>query len=232
MEKGEAWLNLSESALSQTLDLVSRAQEIAIQMAGDAVDATTRANAATEIGHLLDQGIALGNAELGGSYIFAGYKTDTAPFSKVTSGGIETAQYNGDMNNFEIPIAKNETLNIGKNGQIVFMDSGVFDTLGNLKKALEDNDGEGIRQQIDQLKGAEIYLSNQIADVGARANRLGTKQEILSSLSFQIEDELSQAQDADYARLIVDLNERQLVYQAALMASAKVSQMSLMDYLG
>ncbi len=228
---GQSWLNLGESVLGQSLDLVSRAQEIAVQMASDTQDATTRANAATEVGHLLDQVIALGNTELGGSYIFAGYKTHTTPFSKVTSGGIETAQYAGDTNNFEIPIGKDETLAIGKNGQTVFMDSGLFDTLGSLKKALEDNDGDTIRQQLDQLKVAENHLSDQIADVGAKANRLGTKQEILSSLNLQIEDQLSQAQDADYARLTVDLNEKQLVYQAALMASAKISQLSLMDYL-
>jgi flagellar hook-associated protein 3 FlgL len=231
-QKGEAWLNLGESVLSQTLDLVSRAQQITVQMASDTQDATTRSNAATEVGHLLDQAIALGNTELGGSYIFAGYKTHTTPFSKVTSGGVETAQYDGDTNNFEIPVGKDETLTIGKNGQAVFMDSGLFDVLGNLKKALEDNDGDTIRQQIDQLKGAENHLNNQIADMGAKSNRLGTRQEILSSLNLQIEDQLSQVQDADYAKLTVDLNEKQLVYQAALMASVKVSQLSLMDYLG
>ena len=32
--------------------------------------------------------------------------------------------------------------------------------------------------------------------------------------------------------LIVDLNEKQLAYQAALMASAKITQLSLMNYLG
>ena len=81
---GQSWLNLSESALGQSLDLVSRAQEIAVQMANDTQDGTTRVNAATEVGHLLDQAIALGNTELGGSFIFAGYKTHTTPFSKVT----------------------------------------------------------------------------------------------------------------------------------------------------
>lgn len=201
-------------------------------MANDTQDGTTRVNAATEVGHLLDQAITLGNTELGGSFIFAGYKTHTTPFSKVTSGGIETAQYAGDTNNFEIVIGKNETLAIGKNGQTAFMDSGLFDTLGNLKKALEDNNGDNIRQQIDQLKVAENHLNNQIADVGARANRLDTKQEALSSLNVQFEDQLSQAQDTDYAQLIVDLNEKQLVYQAALMASAKITQLSLMNYLG
>jgi flagellar hook-associated protein 3 FlgL len=229
---GQSWLDLSESALSQTLDVVSRVQEIALQMASDTQDVSTRANAAIEVGHLLDQAVALGNTEVGGSFIFAGYMTHTTPFSKVTVGGIETAQYAGDTNSFEISIGKNETLAIGKNGQTAFMDSGLFDALGNLKKALEDNDGDGIRQQIDQLKAAENHLSNQIADVGAKANRLDTRQEVLAGLNVQFEDQLSRAEDTDYAQSAVDLNEKQLVYQAALMASVRISQLSLMNYLG
>src|SRR4030042_5140844 len=106
MENGEAWLNLSESALSQTLDLVSRAREMALQMASDTQDATTRANAATEVGHLLDQAISLGNTELGGSDIFAGFRINTTPFSKPTSGGTETPRLAGAKTTLGIRVGK------------------------------------------------------------------------------------------------------------------------------
>lgn len=228
---GESCLKLSESAISQTLELVNRAQEIAIQMASDTQSAETRAHAATEVGHLLDQAIALGNTRLGGTYLFSGYKTGTAPFLKTTVGEIETAGYGGDQNDFEIQIGKEERLIVRRNGQTVFMDSGLFDTLGNLKKALEDNDRNGIGQQLANLKGVEDYLNNQIADVGARANRLDGKSRMLTDLILNMEERLSTVEDTDMVRVIVELKQKELAYEAALLSSVRITELSLLNYL-
>jgi len=231
MKRGESWLNLSESALSQTLLIVDRAQEIAIQMASDTQSGESRTYAATEAGHLLDQAISLGNTRLGGSYIFSGYRTGTAPFLKVTVGGIETAQYNGDANDFRILIGKGEELTVGKNGQAVLMDSGIFDALGRLKRALEDNDRSAIGQQIDGLRGVQGDLNNGIADAGARTSRLEGKREILNHLDLNLKERLSQIEDADYARVVVELREKELAYQAALLSSTKIAELTILNYI-
>ncbi len=232
VESGTAWLNLSETALNQTLDLIGRSKEITVQMVSDNQGAENRARAATEVGNLLDQAVSFGNSRLGGRYIFAGYKTKTVPFSKVTLGGIETAQYNGDTNNFQIQIGKSENLTIGRNGETVFMDSGLFDTLGNLKKALEDNNTAGISQQLDNLKTAEDSINNQIADIGARANRLDAKHQAIQELTFDLQERISQVEDIDLAEVTIKLKAKELAYQAALMTAAKINQMTLLNYLG
>ncbi len=230
-ERATSWLNQSESAISSVLGLVGRAKEIAIGMANDTQNAETRAGVAIEIGHLLDEAIALGNTRLEGSYLFAGYRTQTAPFLKTTVGGIETAQYQGDTHDFQIQVGRDERLTAGKNGQTVFMDSGLFDALGNLKNALENNNLSGIQQQIDGLDGVSDYLGNQIADVGARANRLQIKEESLSLLTLDLQDRLSQAQDVDLAEVAIELKGRELAYQAALSAAARLTQISILNYL-
>lgn len=231
LEAGKAWLDLSESVLSQVLDLAGRARELAIQMAGDTQNAQTRREAATEIGHLLDQAIALANTELAGRYLFSGYATKTRPFAKVLVGGIETARYDGDSQDFQIQIGKDESLPIGRNGEAVFGDSALFDILGTLKKALEENDGATIGEQIDRLKEAEDHLGNEIAEVGAKARRLESRQEILADLNLQLNERLSDVEDEDYASLIIALKETELAYEAALAASAKVGELSLLNYL-
>jgi len=232
MQTGESWLEMSESAISQALDLLSRAQEIATEMANSTQSAETRMSAATEVDQLLDEAIALGNSQLGGSYIFAGYQTSAAPFSKTTSSGIDTASYDGDTNDFQIQIGKDEFLTVGKNGQEVFMDSGIFDILGTLKQALEDNDQDAISQQLDSLGEAEDYLNNQIADVGARANRLERKESILEDLSSNLTERLSEVEDADIAEVVIELEEMELAYQAALQASTQIMGISILNYLG
>lgn len=231
IQHGTSWLNLRESALTQMTDLVSRAQEIGVQMSSDTQSAETRASAATEVGHLLDQAIALANTELGDNYIFAGYKTKTTPFSKTVVGGIETAEYHGDTSDFQIQIGKDETLTIGRNGQNALMDSNLFTTLGTLKKALEDDDANTVRQQLDQLKGASDTLDNEIADTGAKANRLDMKGSILSDLTLNLKGWLSNVEETDLAEMVTQLNQKQVAYQAALMSSAKISQISILNFL-
>jgi len=203
IERGTSWLNLSESVLSQILQLVERAQELAIQMANDTQSSETRIYTATEVGHLLDQAISLSNTTLGGVYIFSGYKSNTPPFSKTTINGIETAEYNGDTNNFKILIGKGETLIIGKNGKAAISDSGIFDSIGKLKKALETNNKEAILEEIERLREVQDYLNNEISDI----------------------------EDADYANVVIELRQKEIAYQAALLSSAKIADLTILNYI-
>jgi flagellar hook-associated protein 3 FlgL len=212
--------------------MVDKAKEIAIQLGSGTQTDEARSAAALVVGSFLDQVIDLGNTQLNGNYIFAGYETKTAPFSKATgAGGIDTAVYNGDTNNFQIQIGTNQTMTIGKNGQVVFMDSNLFDTLGTLKKALEDNDPVTIQQQLNNLNSAENYLNLQISDVGVSENELEKKQEMLSNVSSKMKGFLSNIEDADETELAVELNAQQTAYQTALLASNKIMQLNLTNYL-
>jgi flagellar hook-associated protein 3 FlgL len=227
----KSWSDTSESAISQTVDLVGRAQEIATQMASDTQNTQTRASAAVEVGHVLDQVIALANSTTNGQYVFAGYQTHTVPFSEATVGGFDTAQYHGDTQDFGVQIGPNETIAAGRNGQTVFMDSQLFDTLGNLKKALEDNNTAAISQQLGNLQTAGDFFNSQSADIGARGNRLDDRQKILDQTISNFQTGLSDTEDADISQLMIDLNSKQLAYQAALYSAAKVNQLSLLDYV-
>lgn len=228
MQTTKTWLNLTESALQQTEELIGRAKEIVTQMASDTQNAETRASAAKEIDQLLDQAISLANSELSGKYIFAGYKVNIVPFSKVG----DTVQYNGDTNTIQIAIGQEETLPINKDGQTVFMDSNIFTILGTLKSALENNQVEEIRQQMANLQGAADHFNNQIVDIGARLNRLEGKQNILKDLDFFFQERISEEQDADISALVVDLKAKELAYQAALLSSVKIHELTLLNYLG
>jgi flagellar hook-associated protein 3 FlgL len=231
LNTGKSWMDSSEAAVSQSLDVVTRAKEIALQMADASQSAETRSSAAQEVGHLLDQGISLGNTQVGGKYIFAGYQTGTAPFVKFNNGTIDTVQYNGDGNDFQVAIGQGETLAVGRNGQTVFMNSTLFDTLGSLKKALEDNNVTGIQQAMTGLDSALDHFNNQLADVGARANRLETRQGILQNMTLNFTDQLSQVEDADIAEMSVQLKQVEMAYQATLMTTAQVGNLSLMNYM-
>lgn len=231
LNTGRTWMQTSEAALNHTLDIVTRAKELAVQMANGTQNAETRASTALEVGHLLDQAISLANTQVGGKYVFAGYRTGAAPFVKFNNGTMDTAQYVGDANDFQISIGTRENLTAGRNGQTVYMNSGLFDTLGTLKKALEDNNVTTIQSSLDGLDQALDHLSNQTADMGARTNRLETRQGILASLAVDFQEQLSKLEDADIADLSIQLNQVQLAYQAVLLSTARVGQLSLTNYM-
>ncbi len=232
LQEAASWLNLSESVVSQALDVVGRARELAVEMASDNQNATTRAAAAQEVGHLLDQAIFLGNTQLAGKFIFAGYKTSSTPFIKITTeNGVETAQYYGDTNDFQLVTGNGETITAGKNGQTVFMNTNLFDVLGNLKKGMEDNDLTAIQTQLGNLTSLEDSLNSQIADIGGRSNRVEARRGIIDDLKADLNDRLSQTQDSDLAELTIQLKVKENTYQAALAAAARIDQLSLLDYM-
>ncbi len=229
METGKLWLNIMETVMDQVSRLADQAQKVALSVATGTQ--TAGAIAANDIDLLLDQALGLANTQLAGKFIFAGYRTSTVPFSKTVSGGIVTAAYNGDTNNFEVQIGPNEKITVGKNGQTVFMDSGLFDTLGRLKWAIENDDLDLIQQQADLLQGVEDGLNAQVSAIGMNQNRLQGQEQILANLSQDIQDRLSAMQNANPAEVLLELQQRQTAYEFALEASAKVSQLSLLRYL-
>jgi len=231
IQTGMSWLNLRESALTNIEEVVARAIEIGTQMGSDNQSADTRASSATEVGQLLEEAIAQANVELGGNYIFAGYMLKTTPFTATVVGGIETAEYHGDTNDFQLQIGKDDAVVVGRNGQTTLMDSNLFTALGTLKKALEDNDGAAIRQQLDQLKSAREYLDNEIADTGAKGNRLDLKGAVWSSLTIDLKERLSDVEDADLTEMITELKQKELAYQVAMMSSVRLSELSILNYL-
>jgi flagellar hook-associated protein 3 FlgL len=232
LETGTLWLSSSETAISQASELAKQAQDIANQMGYGTQTAETRTQAAAEVGQLLDQAISLGNTQVAGKYIFAGYRTSTAPFSKTTVGGLETVVYNGDTNDFQIQVGTNEQLTVGKNGQTVFVDSNLFAALENLKQAITNNDLPSIQQQAQILQGTEDSLGTQLADVGIRQNRLKDKQDLLAKWSANIQDQISNLENVDYNKAILELQQQQTAYEIALQSAAKISQLSLLNYLG
>ena len=232
IETGNLWLSSSETAISQVADLANQAQQIAAQIGNGSQTDATRTQAAEEVGQLLDQAISLGNTQVAGKYIFAGYRTSTAPFSKTTVGGVETVTYNGDTNDFQIQIGTNEQLTVGKNGQTVFVDSNLFTALENLKQAITNNDPPLIQQQATILQGTEDSLQTQLADGGIRQNRLTDKQNLLAQWSNNIQDQISNLENVDYNQAILELQQKQTAYQIALESAAKITQINWLNFLG
>ncbi len=116
-------------------------------------------------------------------------------------------------------------------------DLGIFgspDILGNmmvLSRSLENNETEEIGLCLETFDGSLDKVLNERADVGSRVNRGETASYRLLSFEIQVTNQLSEIEDADFARIITDLATAEAAYQAALASASKMLQPSLLQFL-
>jgi len=231
MDMGKIWLDLSGTAIEQVAKVAQQAQTIALNLQDGTQSAEMRSTLSNEVGLLLDQAVSLGNTQLAGKYIFSGYNTNTQPFTKAQLGGSDAVQYNGDGNDFQIQVGPQESLEIGKNGQELFVNSDFFNSLIRLKEAIENNDPTAIQQEATRLQGVEDFFNAQVSDIGIRQSRILDKQDILKGLKLNFQNQIDDLENADMAQAILEVKERQNAYEVALAASSKIMEVSLLDYL-
>ena len=222
IDYGNSWLSASESALTSVETILSDTKALCVQMANGTIGADQRSAAAETVQNNLEEIVSLANANVAGNYIFSGTKTDTIPFD-------QDGNYYGDNNGFAIKISKNSTIEIGNDGDAVF--GTLFNTLIDLKDALQSNDVDGIQDAMNNLDGHFDDISAKISDVGSKMNRMEIKNKIYQDLNFTNTERLSNLEDADIAEAVMNVKAAELTYQAALASSSKVMTLSLVDYL-
>jgi flagellar hook-associated protein 3 FlgL len=224
---GRSWLDAGESALSQVEMILSETKTLCVQMASATVGAPERSNATGIVDGMLQQILALANTQVGGRYIFGGTRTDIAAFEFSESG--EEVVYQGNENPFSVKIGKNMDLAVGRNGEQVF--DNVFETLIELKAHLAGNEMDSIRETLSKLDGHMQSIRAVISDTGAKVLRLDAKERIIQDLKLGYTERMSSIEDCDIAEAIMNLQSRELAYQAALASSSRVMQLSLVNYL-
>lgn len=219
---GNNWLSASESALTHVQDLISNARALSVQMASATTGTAERASAAENVQGLMEEIISLADTDVNGRYIFAGSKTDTAPFD-------QSGTYNGDNNPFTIKISRETTVEVGSDGDAVF--GTIFTTFTDLVNDLQNDNVGGIQDALSKLKNHFNQISNKISEVGAKRLRMEIKEQIYQDLDLEGRERLSGIEDTDMAEAIINLQEIQLVYQAALASSSKIMKLTLVDYV-
>lgn len=233
-----------ESVLDQLTALLNRAEEIAVGQASDTSSSATRLAAKLEADSLLQYAITLGNTRFGDDYLFGGYHTDAAPFNPTADLNQAPArdlylsadpQNPGSkrepVGNPEIVIAPGFTMEVNHNGSQVFLDTGVLEALHTLTQALESDDTNAIRASMGTIQGSFASLQEHYGSVGARSNQLDITESSILSLKANLQAHRSGLADAPFDEAVTELAARQSSYQAALLATSRVLNLSITDYL-
>ncbi|MBI5579401.1 MAG: flagellar hook-associated protein FlgL [Deltaproteobacteria bacterium] len=238
IKQGKTRLEINEKTLEQVDDLVQQARELAEANSGAEVTAGERALAAENVKEIYDQVIQLANSRFGRRYMFAGYQTDAAPFTRDAN---YNATYHGDNGSFQIPVVDNVKVSVDADGGNYFQDAAdggvnIFDQLRNLINGLENADLTAgttqIQATVDPLDDAHVQITNKRSEAAPKLYRLEASEEYWTHFKAKVQDAIGRDEDADITRVAVELNNLQTAYETSMAAAAKIIQRGLVDFLG
>ncbi len=237
---GQGWLAQGTSTLNQVMSALQSITSAVESVSGQALSGQTAAvnGIAAQVASGLQQILGLANTTYNGQAIFAGTGSTTQAYDS-------TGTYLGNTTAPSRTVAPGTQVTIAQIGSTVF-GSG---TAGLLTGAGATSGSVGVLQQIvNDLKagnlsaatGADLQnLQAATATVANAAATLGANYQNMQAFSAQatatqqaLQTELGNLQDTNLPKAATQLTEAQSSYQAALWATAQVSQQSLVQFLG
>jgi flagellar hook-associated protein 3 FlgL len=110
-------------------------------------------------------------------------------------------------------------------------DDKLLDVLRDTADHLRAGDGAGLKDDLTRADNNLDTLLEMRARNGARTNRIEAASSRLDEIQEALTKQLSNTEDADFAKTMIDLNSQSVAYNAALKAGANIVQSSLMDFL-
>ena len=236
VNEATGWLETTDDALADITNIINRARELTVQGASDSLGPSQREAIALEIDQLVKGVTETANATFQGTYIFSGTRTTTPPYA------LGSTTYQGDTAGVVArTIGPGVSVQINTRGSDLLgsgtaaADGKVLATLQNIaahlrssvpadRNALRNGDLRDLSTNLDQVSQAR-------ATVGAVMSRLDAAKERLGDVELTTTKLLSETEDTDLAKAILELTNHQTVYQAALRSGAQIIQPSLLDFL-
>lgn len=232
----KAWLTATENALNTLTELFNSAYEEGLRMATDSAAADDRATTAALLEQRLETVLDQLNARHNGAYLFAGTRTNAAPFQR--SGTVIVYTGNNQQRLQEIApgltvatsLTGNQLWEVDENSDGT-PDFTLTEAWQDLVDALRADDTTQIRTAMARLEKARDHLIARTAEIGEMSRRIQLAETQMQDLQLQLETQRSDLEDADVAQLATQMQRHQLGLEAALQVTSRVLQTSLLNYL-
>lgn len=225
-QDGLGWLGQIDNALSGMSDQLRRARDLGIQGRSGAIGATSRAALATEVDQIREGLLSSANNSYLGRPVFGGVTAGATAYDP-------TGGYAGTPGQVLRVVGDGVVVDVQMAGPDAFGPDGasVFDQLDALSFALRSGDDAQIQAGIGALNASMDRVISALADVGTRYSRLEQAAQLASDTELGLTTSLSELENVDLPKAMVDLQLQEVAYQAALATTARVLQPSLVDFL-
>lgn len=224
------WLGAADTALEAVDSRINRAQDLAIQADNGSLSPAARIAIATELRSIADEMVGVANTHHLGRPIFAG-----------TAGGARaydsSGLFLGDTNVVNRTVAGGATTQVNAVGPDVFGvenpgDPANGNTMEMIRSLADDVEaGVLVAGSLDSLNAARTRVHTSQATLGARLASLEQLEVRNGSVTGQLQTSLSEAEDVDLTKAILDLKSQETAYTAALSVSGRILNQSLLDFL-
>jgi flagellar hook-associated protein 3 FlgL len=226
-DDGVGWLSTLDGTLASTSTALNKARELTVQgLNSGGGSAESRRALSVEMDQIRKTMIGYANTTYLDRPVFGGTTTGTVAYS-------EDGEFVGNNDEVTRTVGPNSKVRVDAAGAAAFGegDTQVFKVLDDISKALTANDMDAVSAGLKKLDTAADNVKNTLSDVGARYNRVNQMKQSAQDRLLDVTAQLSDVEDVDLPKTIMEMQLQQTSYQAALAASAKVIQPSLIDFL-
>ena len=221
-------LLIADQAIGGMEDAISRLREIAVQMSNDIMDAAARLNASTEVSHIRDTVIRLGNTQFADKHLFGGQQIGADPFDAA-------GNYLGDANAVVVDVGNGLSVDTTiSGGDLLRGASGgpdILQEIDNMVTALGTNFVPGINASIDALDLSLSHVGAHRTDVGSRMNVTENFDVHLADVQVTAIQDLSELEDADILSAFSELTRAKQSYESAMQVSVASRTQSIFQLI-
>ncbi len=234
---GDAWLTTVDSALGDALTTLRRARDLTVQGANTGSQGpSARSAIANELRATADSLFETANTTYLGRSVFAGTSTQAAYTTTEAEDGTTVVHFNGNEDAEVLrQVSATTSVRVDSSGADVFGkdedgEMSVFTLLREIATKVENGD-EDISSYLGKIDSRMNAMLGEVGSVGTRHKQVLQAQDAISAREITLTNQISSVEDADLAQTIVDLQIQEVSYQAALGATSRVLQPSLLDFL-
>ena len=221
---------VADSALGNVVTALTQAVSIGTEGANGTLNDSDRQAIAGEVQGLINQTVSLANTTYQGSYLFAGTKTTTQPFTLDSSTNAVT--YNGNSATTSVELSNGVSIGANVPGDQLFQNAS-----GNVTSALTDlynalTSGNNIPSSVTEVQSALNQVSQQRVFYGNALDQINQSESFLNQDQLNLSEQENTLVGANLATVASQFAQAQVANQATLNATAKVLSLpNLLDYI-
>lgn len=235
IKTADLWYSIADSALKGMGEFLDSIKGIAYSLNNGTTELSARTTAVTTLQQFRDQLKQLANTQFDGQYIFAGFNSNQPPFDLTDP----THAYAGTDDAVMMEIDAGVKVRVNYSGGQILRggnppgSSGVdvLTVIDNVINALQTNNVPALQAELPNLNAAFDQVQTTRSDLAGRQLRVKSTSKVHDVVQKNLKDVVGSWQNLDYAKAITLLNTQKTAFEATLAATAKISQISLLDYL-
>jgi flagellar hook-associated protein 3 FlgL len=232
---GQSWLDATDTALTTVIGQVQRVRALTVQAANTgSMSPASREAISVEVAAIRESLLGLANWSINGRALFGGVTMSSTAYDAETGAYLGAPPTpDGEVVGIMRRVTNADTIRIDVTGPEAFGTPGpadLFAVVADVADHVRNSPG-ALADDLGALDVALDRLLSATSSIGARSARMQTAAQVNTDTQLTLASQLMDVEDIDLAKTIMELNQTEVGYKAALQATARIIQATLVDFL-